>query len=306
MQLQIGPEEESMTIGQYLKKLGFSDHQISRLKFRENGICVDGVRQRVTKRLRTGERLEIRPEYHREGTPCLELSADPAALPVLYEDEDLLIVNKPSGLVCHPSHGHYRDTLANQAASYGREKGEQWTIRIVGRLDKDTSGIVAFAKNAEAASLLARQRARGDMKKTYLGLVQGSICPPGGCIRTPIARDGTSLMKMKADPSGKPAKTWYQVIEEKAGVSLVRIQIEHGRTHQIRVHMASVGHPLVGDPLYGEKSDGCKAAGSTALHAWKLELMQPFSGERLLIKAPLPEWCADFGEMDVFDKSVLL
>ena len=295
LRIRIEKKDENLTVEQYLKKnLEFSKKQISRLKFREDGIRVDDVRQRVTKRLREGEYLEILLESCGKDALQLETDSGRQKLYILYEDADLLIVRKPSGLVCHPSHGHYQDTLANQAAAYGRERRENWTVRIIGRLDKDTSGIVVFAKNAEAAALLARQRERGIMKKTYLALVEGKLRPSRGCIEKPIARNGESLMKMRTDGAGKSAKTWYQVVEEEDGQSLVQVQIEHGRTHQIRVHMASAGHPLVGDPLYGTGNNSADDPGCASRHAWKLELSQPFTGKRLLIEAPLPEWCRKF------------
>lgn len=305
--VRITVAEGGMTVEQYLKQnLGFSKRQVSSLKFRPDGVCVNGGRQRVNRLLQAGDCLELLLESRKAG------AADGAGqtlyrgpeLTVLYEDADLLAVEKPAGLVCHHAHGHYGDTLADWAASRAAGRGERWNVRIVGRLDRDTSGVVVIARNAETAALLARQRERGEMKKTYLALVEGR--PESGCgqVELPIRKDRESLVKMTVAPAEEkdgvsavwlPARTWYQVLETRDGCSLVRLRLEHGRTHQIRVHMAAIGHPLCGDPLYGSGSD--RKGDLAKLHAWKTELLQPFTGERLSFTAELPDWCAGFSAL---------
>ena len=289
LELQITGRESGWTAGQLLRKrLGFSKKQISRLKFRESGILVNGERQRVNVLLKEGDILKVGlAEGSRSGKvePC----PGQGILRILYEDRDLLAVDKPAGLVCHPSHGHHLDTLANQAAAYLRGGGEACTIRICGRLDKDTSGIVLFAKNREAAAALARQRAAGVMRKVYLAMTEGCPEPREGTVDAPVGRAPGELMKMQVSEEGKPARTGYRVLrtEEWRGrqAALVELTLEQGRTHQIRVHMAALGCPLAGDPLYGNP------AGSGArLHAWKLSLVQPFTGERIFFRAESPDW----------------
>lgn len=281
-----------MTVEQYLKqKFGLSRRQISSLKFRPEGIRVNGSRQRISRILHAGEWLELQLESERrretqESSCGKQPYRGPEPL-ALYEDEDMLIVDKPAGLVCHPAHGHFGDTLADWAASCAERRGEKWDVRLVGRLDKDTSGIVVMAKNTEAAALLSRQREKGRMRKTYLALTEGIPEPRSGCLELPIRKEEGSLMKMKAGQGGLPARTWYQVLDAAHGHALLKLWLEHGRTHQIRVHMAAIGCPLVDDPLYGQGKNGRSAK----LHAWKLQLEQPFSGERLRITAALPEWC---------------
>lgn len=353
VEVRIAREDAGVRVDRYLKGvMGLSQKQISRLKFRIDGILVNGRQQRVTYELREGDCLQIRTE----GGSMVKLLGETAwggqpgakgvilhPLQVLYEDADLLLVCKPSGLVCHPSHGHYGDTLANQVAAYMAERGENWSVRMVGRLDRDTSGIVVLAKNAEAAALLARQRERGRMKKTYLALAEGHFASNQGVIDLPLAREEGSLMRMGPDPAGKPAFTAYRVLREMEDCSLLQVWLLHGwgRTHQIRVHLASQGHPLVGDPLYGGqenvirtdlpgenaeqpredsssgnvewlredeaagnpvvrlREDGAAGdsvvgrrgeRGCLGLHAWRVELDQPFTGARLEVEAPLPKW----------------
>lgn len=326
--VKIVEKDAGIKIESYLKRvLGFSPKQISRLKFRRDGIRVNGQRQRVTYVLQAGDCLQLLMQAgSMEGLLPKKVSKDSMtakktgedkavtqapSLQILYEDQDLLLVCKPPGLVCHPSHGHHGDTLANQVADYAACRGENWSIRMVGRLDKDTSGIVVFGKNAETAALLARQRERGELKKAYLALAEGHFSCAKGLIDLPIAREKGSLMRMQIAPEGKSAFTSYQVLHEEEDSSLLLVQLlqGRGRTHQIRVHLASLGHPLVGDPLYGnlslpwkreslgnhQKPERCWASECLALHAWRVEFRHPFSGRQIEVKAPLPKWCGRQG-----------
>ena len=262
------------------------------MKFRPDGVCVNGGRQRVNRLLQAGDCLELLLESRKAG------AADGAGqtlyrgpeLTVLYEDADLLAVEKPAGLVCHHAHGHYGDTLADWAASRAAGRGERWNVRIVGRLDRDTSGVVVIARNAETAALLARQRERGEMKKTYLALVEGR--PESGCgqVELPIRKKMAVTEK-----NSRSAVTHYSLLRQFSGFAHVRLRLETGRTHQIRVHMAAIGHPLCGDPLYGSGPD--RKGDLAKLHAWKTERLQPFTGERLSFTAELPDWCAGFSAL---------
>ena len=293
IKILVGREEAGQSVERFLRqRMGLSRKQISRLKVREEGIRVNGRRQRVSGFLQMGDTLELRLETGFSGGKSGKVEACPEAgsLHILYEDRDLLAVVKPAGIVCHPSHGHYRDTLSNQAAAYLEARGEAGVIRLVGRLDKDTSGIVVFAKNQETAAALARQREAGEMQKMYLALAEG--CPPAkeGTVAAPLARDPGHLMKMQVSPEGKAACTRYRLLKtiegEKGRRALLLLQLEQGRTHQIRVHMAFIGCPLAGDPLYGRNPQGTGAL----LHAWKLSLFQPFTREKICLETDLPEW----------------
>ena len=174
-------------------------------------------------------------------------------LSVLYEDQDILAADKASGVVCHPSPGHYNDTLSNQVADHLGCIGRELDVRVTGRLDRDTSGIVIFALNTETAAQLIRQRQASMMQKLYIARVRGHFSNQlSGTIDRPLRRESPDSFRMMIAEDGKAARTHYRVLRQMPdGTSLVACRIEHGRTHQIRVHMASIGHPIVGDRLYG-------------------------------------------------------
>ncbi|MGN0354182.1 MAG: RluA family pseudouridine synthase [Muricoprocola sp.] len=281
---------EEMNLERFLcRELGMTKRQIRQAKYRESGICVNGVRSRVTTGLKPGDLVSVLLEENNQESSQL-VSRD-GRLRILYEDEDILAVDKPSGVVVHPSHGHYEDSLSNMVVGYFREKGISAVIRPVGRLDKDTSGIVLFAKNQVAASRLIQQKVSGDFSKEYLALVQGHPVPEKNTICTDLIKDPDSLMKMKVTEKGLQAVTHYEVLEKFEGHSLVHVIIETGRTHQIRVHMASIGYPLLGDTLYGTDLSMKR----TALHAVACHFLQPFTKEKISLEAEIPEDMKNLG-----------
>lgn len=261
-----------------------SNKQIRQAKFRPNGITVNGIQSRINTMLHPGDIVCITLEEADCGSHHLQPYEYP--LSILYEDEDLLAVNKPAGMVVHPSHGHYMDSLANAVVSYYRQQGTAITIRSVGRLDKDTSGIVVFAKNQTACARLSAQRTSGIFQKEYLALTSASPVPSSGTICTAICKENSSLMKMKTTQNGLPAITHYQVLQVYHGYASVLLHLETGRTHQIRVHMSAIGHPLLGDSLYGGPQELIRR---TALHAFRCHFCQPFSGKPIHLKAPIPQ-----------------
>mgnify|MGYP002797013304 FL=1 len=266
------------------RRLGLSARQIRQLKFLSDGITVNGNRERIVYSVRSGDRIRV--TFSEQNRNVQELPFLEKPLHILYEDEDLLVVDKKAGEVCHPAHGHYQDTLANQTAAYLAGRGaEKAPVRCIGRLDKDTSGTLLFAKNRLAAERLARQKEEGVFRKEYLALVNGpfSSSERSGEICLPIAPLPGSLMKMQVADNGKRALTRYEVLCSDRHCSLVLCRIETGRTHQIRVHMAAIGHPLLGDPLYG--NDTYVSSTRTALHAWRLYLKQPVTGEELMMES---------------------
>ena len=270
---------------------GFTRKQISRAKFLESGILKNGVRCRVSTWADPGDRVGICLEEERSST---HLKGNRLRLDILYEDTDLLVVNKPAGVVTHPRGGHYDDTLANGVAEYFRKKGENRQVRPVGRLDRETSGAVVFAKNQVAAARFQKQRETGAFRKVYLAVAEGAMQKDGMWhrIEFPIGTDPKNRLKMRADFGGKEAYTEYQVLCGGEEYSLVRLTLKTGRTHQIRVHMKTLGYPLAGDSLYGGNTEKISR---TALHAWQVSMIQPFTGKVLRIQAPIPK---DF--FDVF------
>lgn len=265
---------------------GFTRKQISRAKFMENGIKKNGVRCRTSDQVLTGDRVEICLESNAESSDHLQ---DNLLKPeIIYEDQDILLVNKAAGVVTHPRGVHYGDTLANGVASYFRQKGEEHSIRPVGRLDRDTSGVVVFGKNQVAAARLQNQREKGKFGKIYLALACGKMETDGKVHRVelPVASDSQNHLKMQVDSRGKYACTDYQVLDSRDGISLVKLTLKTGRTHQIRVHMSAQGHPLVGDSLYGKAEEKIARA---ALHAWGVYMEHPITGERCTWTAPVPE-----------------
>ena len=431
VQYEIAPEDEGKTIKEYLmKKIGFSSKQLSRFKYRKDGILLNGEKRYVNALLREGDLLQIR--LTQGGEPALERScggsgnagsgsageksvagdssrgentagqaeaaadssllsgylpardgrlqkiwASPSAwlaeqhpLRILYEDQDILAADKPSGVVCHPSPGHYDDTLSNQVAEHLGCIGRELDVRVTGRLDRDTSGIVIFALNTETAAQLIKQRQAELMHKLYIARVRGYFAETAGpgeglfpgdpsfgersqtvflesmsyrgdssfreredpsfgereessaafsrTIDRPLRRESADSFRMIIAEDGKAARTHYRVLRQMTdGTSIVACRIEHGRTHQIRVHMASIGHPIVGDRLYGpeaqeeesvlsrdqarmrrrEQTEGTapavceeKRSAPLMLHAYRAVLRQPFTGEEIRLEAPLPAW----------------
>ena len=283
----VQPEEEGMILKKFLKqRLGLSEKEISRAKFREMGICVNGKRCKVQVPLRAGDWIEVLLETKEQVSAHLVPGEGP--LSVLYEDTDVIVLDKPAGLVVHPTGAYYADTLANRLTAYLRENGEDSVIRILGRLDKETSGVVLAVKNRAAGTRLERQREKGELVKTYLAVTEGIPSPLSGFIHTPIAADPRRKGRMCVSPEGKAAVTRYEVLEQKNGKALVRLQLQTGRTHQIRVHMASVGCPLQGDSLYG------RGAERMALHALRLRFRQPFTGEEIVVETPEPVFVQGF------------
>ncbi|PSA96792.1 RluA family pseudouridine synthase [Bacillus atrophaeus] len=216
---------------------------------------------------------------------------------ILFEDSHMLIVNKPAGMPTHPNEEGQTGTLANLIAYHFQANGEQTKVRHVHRLDLDTSGAVVFAKHRLAHAILDQQLEKKELKRTYIALAEGKLKPKKGTIDSPIGRDRSHPTRRRVSPGGQAAVTHFRVkgYHAKARLSLAELELETGRTHQIRVHMASIGHPLTGDELYG---------GSTfildrqALHAKKVQAVHPITGEFIIAEAPLPadlaELCGDY------------
>ena len=297
-------------LGKVLKQcMGLTPHEISHAKFTPGGITVlklgnpEGKYEPATvkDRVSAGDTVRIRFSDAEEDTESKVAPAE-GDIRILYEDEDVVVLDKPAGIVSHPSHGHYMDSLANYLAGYYESKGITVKLRTVGRLDKDTSGAILYAKNAPAASRLFRQKDSGQFKKTYLAVVTDPMQKlereGWHIIDSPMGPVPGTLMKQQiiAPPEGKNALTRYKFCGQCGDKALIMAEIETGRTHQIRVHMASIGHPLVGDRLYGKDRENTDRADRALLHAWKTGFKQPFSGEEISIMAPFPEDMKEYFE----------
>jgi 23S rRNA pseudouridine1911/1915/1917 synthase len=262
-------------------------------KLISDGLLTDhtGRRLRANSELRGGTvTLEVPPAevpYHLEPDPTIPID-------VVYEDDDLLIVNKPSGLVVHPAPGHWQGTLVNALLARGDHYGGIAGVArpgIVHRLDRDTSGLLIVARNdAAQAGVMAQLKARR-VRKTYLALVQGSVGASVGRIEAPIGRDPKDRKRMAVVADGRKAVTGYRVRERFRDWTLLELDLVTGRTHQIRVHLAALGHAVAGDPVYGTGTSrrGPEGLGRLFLHAWRLELVSPRTARLVRAEAPLPD-----------------
>lgn len=215
-----------------------------------------------------------------------ELLPEPISFDVLYEDEDLLIVNKPAGIAVHPTLNQPNGTLGNGVIHYWKDRGKAYRFRPLNRLDKDTSGIVIIPLHLFSYNRLSAQQKRGDIQKIYLACVHGVIKLDQGIIRANIARKLDSIIEREVREDGQEAITSYEVMERYKQATLVKLQLFTGRTHQIRVHMQYIGHPLVGDDLYGGSKN---LIHRQALHALQVQLNHPRTNEPMCIQAPLPK-----------------
>lgn len=282
--LSIGPAHHGKDVNTLLRKeLPLSAGGVRRAKALSDGILLDGVPVFTTARVQEGQVLSV---------AVGDIASNPAIAPVpgpldiRYEDEDLIIVDKAGGVPVHPSQGHHGDTLANFFMEYFRKQGLVAAFHPVNRLDRGTSGLMAVAKHAHAHERLQEQLQTGRLKRTYLAVCEGVPSPAEGVIDLPIAREPGSVLRRMVSPDGAPARTHYRVLETGGGRSLAALQLDTGRTHQIRVHMSHLGCPLVGDFLYGRQLP--QLPHRFALHSATLRLLHPVTGEEIPLESPLP------------------
>ena len=254
----------------------------------QGNVLVDGMVRKANYKLRGGEAVQVT-------VPQAEpISVEPEDIPldILYEDKDIIVVNKARGMVVHPASGVYSGTLVNALLYHCQDlSGINGEIRpgIVHRLDKDTSGVMVCAKNDTAHLDLAEQIRTKTAHRTYWAIVHGNIKEEAGIIKGNIGRHPTDRKKMAiVRENGKPAVTHFKVLERFGEYTLVECQLETGRTHQIRVHMTSIGHPLINDPKYGPKKSSPFAINGQALHSLQLTLTHPVTKEEMTFTAPLP------------------
>ena len=254
---------------------------------KEGHILLNGQAIKSGKKLEQGDKL-----FCDIPAPVpLKLEPVPMDLSVVYEDDCIIVINKPQGLVVHPAPGSGDKTLVHGLLAHcGDLSGINGVLRpgIVHRLDKDTSGLLAVAKNDAAHRSLAEQIQAGTMKRQYIAVVWGVVDEPAGIVDAPIGRDPKDRQRMAAIAGGKAARTVYTVLDRLKDKSVVQCDLQTGRTHQIRVHMKLLGHPVVGDAKYGRRKDDPAWAGQ-ALHAWRLQFYHPENGKDMMFFAPLPE-----------------
>ena len=312
-----------LTVKGFLRSKGYSVQNLKILKGTPDGITSDGKTLHMNASLSPGSSLTVRitEEVSSENVLPVELP-----LNIIYEDDDLLVVNKPAGMPIHPSQNNRDNTLANALAHYFKAQGQPFVFRCVNRLDRDTSGLTIIAKHYVSAGILGAAvaaKAKAVIQREYLAIVRGTVTPASGTITAPLGRKPGSIIERCVDyENGEPAVTHYRVSEEKNGYSLLSLILETGRTHQIRIHLKHIGHPLVGDYLYNPEVAPSKApqvapspdvssadASSTdvssadalpatflaaeitrqALHSHFLSFTHPMTGEHMEFTAPLPE-----------------
>ncbi|MBR2490720.1 MAG: RluA family pseudouridine synthase [Ruminiclostridium sp.] len=283
--LTVTPEQAGKDVNTLLRKeLHLSGSSVRRAKQLPDGILLDGRPVFTSARTAEGQTLSV---FVGDTVFSEQIQAVPGPLDILYEDQDLLIINKDGYTPVHPSQGHHGDTLANFLMAYYDQIGLRAAFHPVNRLDRGTSGLMAVAKHPHAHELLQQQLQDGRLTRTYLAVCQGVPDPWTGTVDAPICREPGSVLRRMVSPEGADARTHYEVLAQRGGRSLVRLQLETGRTHQIRVHMTHMGCPLVGDFLYGTETE--ELPDRFALHSASIRLFQPVTGEEIALEAPLPE-----------------
>lgn len=284
IQYQISSNEAGLRIEQYLRRRGYSYQNLTRLKKMPESILVNGVWSYMRTLLSAGDLLKVHIQEN-ESSPNIP----PVSLPlhIIYEDEDLIVVNKPAGMPVHPSLNNYRNSLANALMYYYKQKKMPFVFRCTNRLDRDTSGLTVIAKHMVSSSILSNMAVRHEIEREYLAIVRGHLSPSSGTVTAPIGRTGSSLIERRIDfDHGEHAVTHYRVMKEDNGYSLVSLVLETGRTHQIRIHMKYLGHPLIGDYLYNPDMEKINRQ---ALHSYRLAFTHPITGKKIEFTAALPE-----------------
>ncbi|UFU00583.1 RluA family pseudouridine synthase [Radiobacillus kanasensis] len=296
MKWSITKEHDSMLVRDFLHQVcGLSRRIIKVLKFQGGSILVDGAHKDVRHKLQEGETIQIIFPPEARGPAMV---AERLPIEIVYEDEDVLVINKPAGIATIPSVNHTSGTIANRLLGYYDEQNLQYTVHIVTRLDRDTSGLLLVAKHRLSHSILSRDQKLGAVNRSYYAIVEGQLQERQSTIDLPIGRKEDSIIQRAVLPDGQQAITHYEVEQEMADETLVSVRLQTGRTHQIRVHFSHLGHPLLGDDLYGGDLTKMKRQ---ALHCKSLAFNQPFSGERITLGCDMPGDMASLLKEKVFD-----
>lgn len=280
----VSKEEAGLRLDAFLgqkPELGSRSRAAALIK--QGAVTVDGEVRPKSHPLAEGEVVTV----ELSGAPSLQLRAEAVPVPILYEDEWLLVADKPAGMPVHPSPGHYSGTLVHALLGHGLAGGEEFRPGIVHRLDKDTSGLILAAKTAEMHRRLAAMIRDRAVERRYLVLVHGGFAGPGGVIEAPIGRDPVRRKSMTVGGlAAREARTHFRVLERLGDFTLVEARLETGRTHQIRVHFLAIGHPVAGDPVYARRD--VLGIGRQFLHSHRLVLSHPVTQAKLDFTSPLP------------------
>ncbi len=274
-------EDKELRIKELLKRrFGFSSRLLTKLKKGEH-VFLNGESIKMYEKGRPGDEITVTlPKEISDFEP------QPIPIDIIYEDRDLLILNKQPGYVVHPTKGHPDNTIANGVMRHMLDRGESYKIRFINRLDRDTSGVLLIGKNSHSQDYLTKQFQEGTVVRKYIAVVKGIVKNNSGTIDEPIGRPIEGDIKRTVMPDGAPSVTHYRVIERFIEHTLVELKLETGRTHQIRVHMTHIGHPIVGDDLYGYAEDLIERQ---ALHASEVIFDHPVTRQRMSISADLPQ-----------------
>ena len=274
-------EEDSTLKEILLDKLNFSVRSLSKMK-REQSVLINGEFKKPSTSVKKGDLIEVKIEEDMANFEPQDLN-----LEILYDDFDIIMVNKPPFMVVHPTKSHYDKTVANGVTDYIIKNNEKVKVRFVNRLDMNTSGLVIVAKNAYAHHTLSVDMGENKVEKTYITVVKGIVENDFGTINQPIYRPTEDSIKRVIDERGQASVTHYKVLERLNDATILEVKLETGRTHQIRVHMEYIGHGIIGDELYGYVDE--ELINRQALHAYSLEFNQPRTKEKLNFKADIPE-----------------
>lgn len=278
----ISETDINLSIKMILKyRLGLSSRLLRKLK-NENAVFLNNKRIKLFEKGLPGDLITLSLPEETSG-----FEPEPIPIDVIYEDDDLLILNKQPGYVVHPTKGHPGSTIANGIMKYMLDKGDSYKIRFINRLDMDTSGILLIGKNSHCQDDFAKQAENGRVVKKYLAILKGIVENDEGIIDLPIGKPDDNQIKRAVIPDGYPSVTRYRVLERYKDCTFAEITLETGRTHQIRVHMEYIGNPVLGDLLYGAEAAGL--IGRQALHASQLEFDHPVTKQRMSVKAAMPE-----------------
>ena len=280
----IDEDSSGLRVEQFLRRKRYSGQNLSEIKRMPKSILVNGVHYYMRQELSTGDHLQVRicETQNSEKIPPTKLPLD-----IVYEDEDLLVLNKPAGMPIHPSLNNYTNSIANALAYYFQSQGKPFIFRCCNRLDRDTSGLTIVSKHLVSGSILSDMTKYREVHREYLAIARGSVTPSEGTIQAPLGRKGGTIIERTVDwEHGEDAVTHYKVVKEANGHSLVSLRLETGRTHQIRIHMKYLGYPLIGDYLYNPDMEYMTRQ---ALHSHHMEFTHPITGEHMSFTAPLPE-----------------